>query len=704
MSRTTVVRLTAVGLALVFLMILASPISSMHESATDQMRCATPPQASRSRAAANTIPGLTTTPMTPSGIVDLLPLLLHHFDIEPSETPEPTSEPAGTATPTLTPAPTQTARPDLFLPLVLREASLKPEPTNTPTQTATDTATATVTVTPTGTQTPTSTPTRTGTPTATSVPSITPTPTRQRLVVDGMASYWGDLHHHCSVSSDGIGPPGVAYETSRWEGDDFLCLTDHDSHITQKEWALVGTEADAHTVDGEFIGMRGFEWTREWGHINVFNTESYVGYLPLMKFYDWLASQADSLASFNHPVRTTPGGHHWDFDDFAFHPGADAHLATIEVATTEFSALYPVALMAGWHVGPTGYSDIHSAYEAGSRQYGLWLPELTREEITNALRERRVFATETDGTLAIAMHANGLWMGSDVPAADRLSFEIEAATTDGARIAEIRLEKGGACGHEVVRRIRPNASHRVWRVSVPMDGQYYFARAKLEDGQRAWSAPVWIGPRAIRPPQTEVAELPIEDTYIGQWEPQLNHGTDAVVKVHSNGSHVALLRVDLSQVPPDAEVTGAHLILSTVYTSNASSTYLGVYPLARDWDEQEATWQRATAEDEWSTEGGGVPDRADRLDNVVELRNGRDRLYIDLTETVSRWMRDPESNYGVALVACNNSNAGVLYTLGSSEWPYADKRAHVEVYYRRPSAAPGVRPSWRSTVFGEDDL
>ena len=635
-----------------------------------------------------------TSTLSPDG-VQFVPLVYADAMMRPTATREPTSSP--TATPSLTETQTPTPSPSpvgLFLPLILRDASMIPTPTVTPSLTPTATRTDTATPTATSTATHTTTPTTTGTPTPTSTVTITPTPTPWRLQVDGMASYWGDLHHHCGISERADGTPGEAYETSRREGDDFLCLTDYDFSHDAESWVEVGAEAESHTVNGEFVGMRGFEWTREWGHINVLNTESYVGYMSLMDFYDWLASEPDSLASFNHPVQTTPGGQHWDFEDFAFHPWADAHMATIEVATTEFSRMYPVALMAGWHVGPTGYSDIHSSYEAGSRQYGLWLPELTREEITKALRERRVFATDTAGTLAIAMRANGLWMGSDVPATDWLSFEIEAGTENGERIAEMRLERGGACGHEVVARIEPNASHRVWRPVVPCDGQYYYATVTLENGKRAWSAPVWIGQRAERPQEAQVVYLPIEDTYLSRWDPQHKYGTDAVVKVHTDGSHLSLFRFDLSRIPSGAEITGAHLVLSTVYTSSTHSAYLAVYPLRRGWSENDATWRNATATAEWITEGCGILDRAQRLDHVVELRNDRPRLYVDLTETLLRWTHDPESNHGVALVACNGNNVGVLYGFASSEWSYVNRKPRMEVYYL---------PSSEATGHGQDD-
>ena len=90
-----------------------------------------------------------------------------------------------------------------------------------------------------------------------------------------MYAYFGDLHTH-SRYSDGTGTPADAFATARANGLDFFALTDHSSSLNAAEWQDMLDQANAATVPGQFVGLRGFEFTHPNGHINVFETDTYV--------------------------------------------------------------------------------------------------------------------------------------------------------------------------------------------------------------------------------------------------------------------------------------------------------------------------------------------------------------------------------------------------------------------------------------------
>jgi len=609
------------------------------------------------------------------------------------------------------PPPTIPAGPRAYLPFVEGAGMVAPTIPS-------PTASATGTVTPVPTL-PSPTPSGTASPTDTPEPTATPTPSRFRLELGGLKSYWGDLHHHSSYSSGGgrrgTGAPSVHYQDARDGGVDFLALTEYDAAFDgyQERWDSLGQIADAYNEDGVFLALRGFEWTRSWGHINVFNTDSYVTYMPLMDFYDWLASQPGSLADFNHPYKTTLEGYHWDQLDFAYHAAADEHVVTIESDPTygeppcRFECMYQAALYAGWHVGPVGYSDIHDPVgdplTDSNKGYGIMAPNLTREDLFDALRARRTFMSMDDGDLAIAMRVNGVWMGSSVPWSDTLDFEIVAGDGSGDEIVEMELVRGGPCGIEVVETVQPYASEYTWRLSLPAAGGFYYARARLgrtQDTQegtglylRAFTAPVWIGQQAYCPSWAEKMSIYAQaDTYIESWHDggEANYGSDWTMRVGYDGAKTALLMFDLAGIPEGATVTAAKLYLYSYHTyeegQGPRSQYVSAYALRRSWAEDEATWMRASDAEAWV--GPGCHDAADydgRMMAVVDVRPKQAEhdipfpYVLDLTSMVLSWVAVPESNQGLLLRACGGATE---YSFVSSDCSTkSSMQPRLEIWY-----------------------
>ena len=562
---------------------------------------------------------------------------------------------------------------------------------------------------------PSPTPSCTPSPTNTPEPTATPTPSRFRLELGGLKSYWGDLHHHSAYSGGGdrrgTGAPAVHYQNARDGEVDFLALTEYDAAFDefQERWDSLGRIADAYSEDGVFLALRGFEWTRSWGHINVFNTDSFVTFMPLMDFYEWLASQPGSLADFNHPYKTTPEGYHWDQLDFAYHAAGDEHVVTIESDPTygeppcRFECMYQAALYAGWHVGPVGYSDMHDLpndpLTDSNKGYGMMAPYLTREDLFDALRSRRTFMSMDDGDLAIAMRVNGVWMGSSVPWSDALDFEIVAGDGSGDEIVEMELVRGGPCGIEVVETVQPYASEYTWRLTRPADGGFYYARARLGRTQegtglylRAFTAPVWIGQQAYCPAWSEKMSIFAQaDTCIESWHGgEANYGSDWSMRVGYDGVKSALLMFDLAGIPEGATVTAAKLYLYSydAYEEGQGppSQYVSAYALRRPWVEGEATWTRASDAEAWEGRGCyGAADYDGRMMAVVDVRPKQAEHEIplpyvfDLTSMVLSWVAEPESNQGLVLRACGGATEYSFVSSDCSTRP--SRQPRLEIWY-----------------------
>jgi hypothetical protein len=313
---------------------------------------------------------------------------------------------------------------------------------------------------------------------------------------DGMHIYFGDLHSH-SGYSDGGGTPADAYATARANGLDFFALTDHSNQLDDVEWQDMLDQANLATVEGQFVGLRGFEFTHPQGHVNVFDTDTYVSetdpdYDTYAEFYAWLADQPTAIGQFNHPYKTDTVN--WNFDDFAYNAAA-AEKMCLREARFYPPEQYLLSLDAGWHLGAVDNSDTHQPDWGERRTTGLVASSLTKEAILEALRARRTFSTP-DRNFALVLQANGYWMGSVIPNASLISFTITAHDPDPEfPILAIILYDNGV----PVAVTTPLSTHVTYTwtpVVAGSPGHYYYAKAYFDiEGWvyviAAYTSPVW---------------------------------------------------------------------------------------------------------------------------------------------------------------------------------------------------------------------
>lgn len=294
-----------------------------------------------------------------------------------------------------------------------------------------------------------------------------------------------DLHNHTTLS-DGSTAADQAFQMMRDARLDVAALTDHAlfgkvsgpvpcAHekcnfylgIDEESWQVLEQLADTNERDGEFVAMRGFEWTTGTiGHVNVWFTEQWIDsfttlgiqstrglpellatlpepgpqgraalqplfdQLPesatLDLFYEWLQAPldrqlmgggSDGLAGFNHPNLFG------DFDGFRYVPELGERIVSCEALNGVDDYLFwgvdegqasPLVrcLDAGWRVGMLGVSDEHfDGWAEGKARGGLWVSELTRAGVREAMEARRFYATMEPG-MRLDAAANGVQMGA----------------------------------------------------------------------------------------------------------------------------------------------------------------------------------------------------------------------------------------------------------------------------------------------------
>ncbi|MCG3207940.1 MAG: hypothetical protein FOGNACKC_01541 [Anaerolineae bacterium] len=325
----------------------------------------------------------------------------------------------------------------------------------------------------------------------------------------GMNAYWGHLHAHTTVS-DGAGPPHYALALARAAGLHFYAITDHGWRTELAEWTAVLSQTQAATVPGQFVALRGVEWTLDdAGHINVFNSDTLLSrtnplFANLTSMYNWLAAHPQVAAQFNHP----DPGYGGTFNNFALHSGAASQLFLQEIgnAAQEYS-FYETSFLqsnyAGWRIAPTINGDTHSATWGSDLpgRTGIIAPALTEADLLDALAARRVFATE-DSNLALALHSDGVWQGSQLAAAGPISLTVYAIDPDAEPLTlhlydrNLRLASASF-----------GAGSVEWPVSAPArPGHFYWVKAVQADGDRAYTAPLWLDGAAL-PDLVQISEV-----------------------------------------------------------------------------------------------------------------------------------------------------------------------------------------------------
>jgi hypothetical protein len=330
-----------------------------------------------------------------------------------------------------------------------------------------------------------------------------------------MQVFFGDLHNHTSYS-DGSGTPQEALATGKAAGFDFMAITDHSYAIDDAEWEDTLSAVDAATMPGEFIALRGFEYSQGTeGHINVYNTVShavrtdagcaYCDYTPGLEpgatvegFYEWAASEgmkgldpAGTLLQFNHPGWS-------NFNDWAYHPEVSGIARLEEVGNGGGSLFYAFSeaeyihsLDSGWKVGATNNADTHTADWGTNTDHrtGVLMTELSKESLLEALNLRRTFATE-DKNFALTMKANGTWMGSEIANSGIIQFEITGTDPDGelTSLVQIITDQG-----IVAAEFTPNAADFELSpvLNITKGDHYYYIKVTQADGDHIVSSPVW---------------------------------------------------------------------------------------------------------------------------------------------------------------------------------------------------------------------
>jgi len=333
---------------------------------------------------------------------------------------------------------------------------------------------------------------------------------------------WGDFHGHSQIS-DGTGTPEDYFRYARdVAGLDVAALTDHDHWgmrplaQTPALWQEIERQVRAFHDPGHFVTLLGYEWT-SWihGHRHVlfFGDEGQVRSSLDPAFEDprqlWEALRGQPALTIAHHSAGGPIATDWSIPPDAelepvteivsVHGSSEAADSPIPIYNPVAGNYVRDALGRGYRLGFVGSGDSHDGHPGLAGLAGpsgglaaIRSETLTREGVLQALRARRVYATNgpriyLDATLA------GQEMGTEVSRRSLVGGQAElwiriVATSPLRRLDVIR---GGKVAFSVAGDGQRELSveRRLFGLTA---GEYVYVRVVQENDGAAWSSPFFV--------------------------------------------------------------------------------------------------------------------------------------------------------------------------------------------------------------------
>jgi hypothetical protein len=347
------------------------------------------------------------------------------------------------------------------------------------------------------------------------------------IAAEGRRILWGDLHGH-SGFSDGTGTPADYYRYARDVAAlDVSALTDHDHWgmrplATHPEmWQEIRHQTELHNEPGRFVTLLGYEWTN-WlhGHRHVLFFDDRGDVLssvdPRYETPDqlWAALRGSNALTFAHHSAGGPVATNWDYppdpelepvtEIVSVHGSSEAPDSPLPIYSPMAGNYVRDALERGFTLGFIGSGDGHDGHPGLSHLAGasgglaaILSDDLTREGVLEALRARRVYATNGP-RIYLRATLGGREMGSAVI----LGAERDEAAGDNTETLEaLAVAPAPLDGFDLIRSGRPVErtpcdGATTCRISRDLEdlapGEWVYVRAVQVDRGAAWSSPFFI--------------------------------------------------------------------------------------------------------------------------------------------------------------------------------------------------------------------
>ncbi len=363
--------------------------------------------------------------------------------------------------------------------------------------------------------------------------------------------YFGDPHSHSVLSDAKIGWPDQILTLGRDKyGLDFAVVTDHSEmgRLQTGQYGELQLLAREFTDPGKFISFTGFEWTdgtQKYGHRVILYKQDVAphygtnerGADSIEKLYDH-AREHDGLMSTHHPGqaqwgRWNPDNHDPEvepnFEITSWHGRFEYYGNPWQGRRQVPGHQYQDALRRGYRVGVMGASDTHHLVPGQGGLTAVLAEKLDRESVFEAVRSRRIYATSGQ-KIVLEFSINGQPMGSELAGVNHLRLKVSIKGTDAIdrieivkdlvdTFAAVRVEQnsdntegafvlydaGKPAGGELLPLADTSRLNFAMRDEIT-DSQIhsYYLRVTQDNGEQAWSSPIWVTAQPAMPPQIRI--------------------------------------------------------------------------------------------------------------------------------------------------------------------------------------------------------
>lgn len=353
---------------------------------------------------------------------------------------------------------------------------------------------------------------------------------------DGMRLFWGDIHVMTEIST-GLDRPAGAYAYARDMSHlDFCAVTDGDDadgYFSDEEWEETRAAVRDFYDPGRFVTILASEYheRKVAGDKNIYFRDDEA---DLIRWSDlqgeqpealWKALEGRKALTIPHHVVSGSGGLNvWDHHDPQYQRLVEIYSIWGNAERegcprpnywhNNFGNSVQSALAKGYRLGIIASGDSHDGLAGNSSWMRLrrgfrnglaavYCRELTREAVFDALWDRSCYGT-TGARIVLGFELNGARMGQEL---DRAGLgarrTLRAEAVGSAPIARVVVIRNG---REVHGREGDGAESVSFEwvdddelESVCLSGYdgrrfvYYYVRVEQEDGEQAWSSPIWVG-------------------------------------------------------------------------------------------------------------------------------------------------------------------------------------------------------------------
>jgi hypothetical protein len=332
----------------------------------------------------------------------------------------------------------------------------------------------------------------------------------------------GDLHRHTALSGDGVGD-GSLWDFYRYMLDaanmDFATVTDHQGGGTAYDWWKTQKSVDLFLVPGRLTTIYSYERSVPYpnGHRNIVfpkrgapilpisreesrgETRSADAVLPYLRQYDAIAfrhttatNQGTDWKDHNNelePLVEVYQGHRVAYEHEGGPKGATADKLYLQRSGYQPSGFIWNALAKGYRLGFEAASDHCSTHIS----YSCILSESdARDALIDAMRKRHSYGATDNIVMDFRVKANGkeYLQGEEIRVSGPYTLVVNVIGTGAIRRVDVIHNESYA--YVLTPGGKTSASF-TYTDPKPAPGENrYYVRAQQEDGNLAWSSPVWI--------------------------------------------------------------------------------------------------------------------------------------------------------------------------------------------------------------------